>query len=41
MGKNELTAVTGLLAGGANGKLRNGDGSLKFTRVIANAELFA
>ena len=39
--KNELTAVTGLLAGGVNGELRNEDGSLKFTRVNANAELFA
>ena len=35
---NELTSVTGLLPGGINGKLKNGDGSLKFTRVIANAE---
>ena len=39
--KNELTAVTGLLAGGVNGKLKNVDGSLKFTRIIANAELFS
>ena len=38
--KCELTAVTGLLAGGITGKLKHGDGSLKFTRVIANAELF-
>ena len=38
--KSELTAITGLLAGGVNGKLKNEDGSLKFTRIISNAELF-
>ena len=36
----ELTAVTGLLAGGRNGKLKNKDGSVKFSRVINNSELF-
>ena len=39
--KNELTAVTGLLAGGTNGELRNEDGSHKFSRVVVSAELFA
>ena len=29
----ELTAVTGLLPGGASGKLRDHNGSMKFTRV--------
>ena len=37
---NELTAVTGLFPGGRNGKLKNKDGSIKFTRVINNSELF-
>ena len=36
----ELTAVTGLLTGGRNGKLKNKDGSVKFTCVINNNELF-
>ena len=38
--KNELTAVTGLIAGGISGELKNGDGSIKFTRAINNNELF-
>ena len=37
----ELTAVTGLLPGGACGELRNDDGSLKYTRIKENNELFA
>ena len=39
--EKELTAVTGLLAGGKTGKLKNKDGSLKFTRVTSSNELFA
>ena len=39
--KKELAAVTGLLAGGANGKLKNKDKSLKFTRTLSNSEMFA
>ena len=39
--KEELVAVTGLLAGGANGKLKNKDKSTKFTRALTNSELFA
>ena len=38
---DELTAVTGLLAGGKSGKLRNIDGSIKYTHVIEHKELFA
>ncbi len=38
--KSELTAVTGLLAGGKNGKLINQDGSIKYTRALSNIELF-
>jgi len=38
--KSELTAVTGLLAGGKDGSYRNDDGSIKYTRVISNSELF-
>ena len=38
---DELTAVTGLLVGGKFGKLKNSDGSLKFTKVLSNKELFA
>ena len=37
----ELTSVTGLLAGGRFGKLKNANGSLKFTRAIDHNELFA
>ena len=37
---DELTAVTGLLAGGKNGKLKNRDGTLKFTQALSNKELF-
>ena len=39
--KNELTAITGLLPGGVSGKLRNVDGSIKFTRIKASNELFS
>ena len=39
--KNEVTAITGLLPGGKNGKLKNNDGSLKYTHIQANTELFA
>ena len=39
--KEELASVTGLLAGGVNGKLRNNDKSIKYTRTINNIELFA
>ena len=38
---NELTAVTGLLVGGVSGKLKNWDGSVKFTRVKESNELFS
>ena len=37
----ELTAVTGLLPGGACGTLTNNDGSMKYTRIKENNELFA
>ena len=39
--KDELASVTGLLAGGASGKLKNKDGSMKYTRAVASSELFA
>ena len=39
--KEELAAVTGLLAGGKCGKLKNKDGSIKFTRAIDSNELFS
>ena len=39
--KEELVSVMGLLAGGVNGKLKNNDRSIKFTRIINNTELFA
>ena len=39
--RNELTVVTGLLPGGVCGTLLNPDGSLKFTRIKENNELFA
>ena len=38
--KDELAAVTGLLAGGKNGKLKNKDGTVKFTRAIGSNERF-
>ena len=37
----ELTAVTGLLPGGACCTLTNNDGSMKYTRIKENNELFA
>ena len=37
----ELTAVTGILPGGACGTLKNNDGTKKFTRIKENNELFA
>ena len=37
----ELTAVTGILPGGASGELKNSDGSMKYTRIKENNELFA
>ena len=40
LSKEELAAVTGLLAGGANGKLKNRDKSTKFTRTLNTTELF-
>ena len=39
--KEELAAVTSLLAGGANGKLKTKDNYMKFTRTLPNNELFA
>ena len=38
--KSELTAVTGLIAGGVDGCRRNKDGSMKFTQVVSQKELF-
>ena len=38
--KSELTAVTGLLAGGKDGKLTHVDGSMKYTRMLSNIESF-
>jgi len=38
--KEELASVTGLLAGGAKGILKNDDKSVKFTRTLNNSELF-
>ena len=37
---DELAAVTGLLAGGKNGKLKMKDGTVKYTRAIDSNELF-
>ena len=37
---DELTSVTGLLAGGKNGKLKIKSGALKFTKALSNKELF-
>ena len=39
--KDELTSVTGIIAGGTTGKLKNKDGSMKYTRVISSNELFS
>ena len=39
--KRELTAVCGLIAGGMDGKKRKKDGSLKYTQVISQKELYA
>ena len=39
--RDELAAVTGLLAGGKNGKLTNRDGSPKYTKVVSSKELFS
>ena len=39
--KNELIAVTGLIAGGSSGKLKNRNGSMKFTHLLSQKELFA
>ena len=39
--RDELAAVTGLLAGGSNGKLKNKDGSIKFSHILSQKELFA
>ena len=38
--KNELAAVTGLLAGGSTGKLKDKNG-IKFTHLLSQKELFA
>ena len=38
---DELTAVTGLLAGGKYGNLVDRNGSLKFTKVLSSKELFS
>ena len=39
--REELIAVTGLLPGGANGKLKTNSGGVKFTRATDSNELFA
>ena len=39
--KSELTAVTGLLAGGKYGKLKEANGSPKYTHVLSSRELFS
>ena len=39
--KHELVAVTGLIAGGSSGKLKNKNGSTKFTHLLSQKELFA
>ena len=39
--RQELLAVTGLMAGGANGKLKTNSGGMKFTRATDSNELFA
>ena len=38
--RSELTAVTGILPGGANGKLKKNDGTRKDTRAIDSNEYF-
>ena len=38
--RDELGAVTGLLAGGADGKLKTASGGIKFTRATDSNELF-
>ena len=38
--KEETVAVTGLIPGGKCGKLKNRDGTIKFTRAIDSNELF-
>ena len=37
---DELAAITGLLAGGKTAKLKNKNGSIKFTQALSNKELF-
>ena len=39
--REELAAVTGVLAGGANGKLKMNNGDIKFTRALDSNELFS
>ena len=39
--RDELAAVTGLLAGGANGTLKTASGGMKFTHATDSNELFA
>ena len=39
--KEILACVTGLLAGGKSGKLKNKNGSMKFTNILSSKELFA
>ena len=39
--RDVLASVTGLLAGGKSGKLKNKNGSLKFTNILSSKELFA
>ena len=39
--RDELASVTGLLAGGADGKLKTASGGIKFTRATDSNELFA
>ena len=39
--RDELAAVTGILAGGANGKLKMDNGDTKFTRALDSNELFS
>ena len=41
MDQKELTVVTGLLPGGVSGKLKNNDGSLKFTHALDMNEFFS
>jgi hypothetical protein len=39
--REELAAVTGVLAGGANGELTTENGDVKFTRALDQNELFS